>query len=60
MPGVAARTLVAHDRGETAGSGAVRRLFRGRGAEGAQEPLRTPQGARREGKSSVKKHRGIG
>lgn len=49
MPSVAARALAAHDRGQAAGGRAVRGLLRSRGAQGAQEPLRTPQGARRKG-----------
>lgn len=53
MPSIAARALAAHDRSEAAGGRAVRSLLRGRGVEGTQEPLRTPQGARRKGKHNL-------
>lgn len=49
MPGVAARALAAHDRGEAAGGCAVRGLLGGGGLKSTQEPLRTPQSPRRKG-----------
>lgn len=49
MSRVAARALAAHDRGEAPGRRAVWRLLGSGGLEGAEESLRTPQGARREG-----------
>lgn len=50
VSGVATRAVVAHDRGETAGRRTERSVQRGRGAEGTEEPFRTSQGARWEGK----------
>lgn len=51
MPRVEARAVSEDDGGEATSGRAVRRLQRSRGAQGAEEPLRTPQGSRREGES---------
>lgn len=53
MSGVATRAVAAHDRGETAGGRPERRVQRGGGAEGAEESVRTSQGARRKGERNV-------
>lgn len=45
MPCVKARTFVTHDRGQEAGGRPIGSVQRGGGAESAEEPLRTPQGA---------------
>lgn len=50
VSGVATRAVAAHDRGEAAGGRPERSVQRGGGAEGAEEPVRASQGARRKGK----------
>lgn len=51
MPGLATRALAAHDRREATGGCAVWSVLGSGGAKGTQEPLRAPQGTRREGKA---------
>jgi hypothetical protein len=52
MPGVATRAVASHDRGEETSGRSVRSLLRGRGLEGPQKPLRTPQSVGRKGKTT--------
>ena len=49
MSGGAAREVAEDDGGEAAGGCSAGRLLRGRGAEGAEESVRAPQGAGRAG-----------
>lgn len=44
VPGVQAREVTAHDRGEAPGPVPGRCLFRGGGTQGSKIPLRAPQG----------------
>lgn len=53
MPGVATRALLTDDRGEATGRRSIGCVERGGGPEGAQEPIRAPQGPGREGKSPL-------
>lgn len=49
MSRVETRKIVEDDGGQTTGGRPVRRLQRGGGTEGSQEPFRTSQGVRRKG-----------
>lgn len=49
MSRVETRKIAEDDGGQTTGGRPVRRLQRGGGAEGSQEPFRTSQGVRRKG-----------